>query len=293
MAKAKNPKPVTDPEAPEAPAAQTPADKLYLHVCSQAGYSMPMAVVFPLTEVGKKTISGAIDDGNKVEIIDKETFEQLRADGNGNLPAPTDEKHAEVCKMIDYEPLIKKIIACSEYFDHQFTADEIKQMAAEFSKSTARKTDIEDELKSHGQYLKSQIIEVTATINRISQELGRGKRSENVKCHWIFNEPSRGQKSLYRLDTEPKELVRIAAMTASDKQMTLDDIVAAKQKTERTLEEKAITPITNQPYEGEVMTDKEVENETGADPQAAADADACAEASDEADGADGADGCPI
>lgn len=287
MAKAKNPKPVTDPEAPEAPAAQTPADKLYLHVCSQAGYSMPMAVVFPLTEVGKKTISDAIDDGNKVEIIDKETFEQLRADGNGNLPAPTDEKHAEVCKMIDYEPLIKKIIACSEYFDHQFTADEVKQMAAEFSKSTARKTDLEDELKSHGQYLKSQITEVTATINRISQELGRGKRSENVKCHWVMNDPKRGLKSLYRLDTEPKELVRMTGMSASDKQLTFEDLAAQKAKTERTLEEKEVTPVTNEPYEGEVLTDKEVENETGAAPEPEDDQAA------ESDEADSADSCPI
>lgn len=280
-------KPETATAATAAP-EPAPADKLYLHVCSPAGYSVSMSVMLPLTEVGKKTISGAIDEGNKAELITKEAFDLLRTSGD-SLPQPSDEKHAEVCKICDYEPIVKKTIACSEYFDHVFTSEEIKQMAAEFSKSTARKTDLEDELKSHAQYLKSQITEVTATINRISQELGRGKRSENVKCHWIFNEPSRGQKSLYRLDTEPKELVRIAAMTASDKQMTLDDIAAAKQKTERTLEEKEVTPVTNEPYDGEVMTDAEVKEEIGVAPEVGEDPDDPREANT----AEASDECPI
>lgn len=269
--------------APTANAATE--DKLYLHVCSPAGYSIPMSVLLPLTEVGKKTISDAIDDGNKVEIIDKETFEQLRADSNGNLPEPTDEKHAEVCKMIDYELLIKKTVRCSEYFDDPFTVGEVTQKASEFSEACQRKERLEKELKSHTQYIKSQITEAEATISRLSQDLGRGKTTNLVSCHWVFNEPKRGLKSLYRLDKEPKDLVRVDTMTASDRQMHLDDIAAQNGKTERTLEEKPITPVTNEPYEGEMMTDKEVEAETGADPQAAADADACAEASD--------DSCPI
>ena len=87
--------------------------------------------------------------------------------------------------------------------------------------------------------------------SQISTELARGKRSESVRCLWIFNDPTRNLKSLYRLDREPKELVRTDRMTASDKQLTLDDVAAQAKKTERTLEEKPITPVTNQPYEGE------------------------------------------
>lgn len=260
------------------------ADKLYLHLQSSGGFSTPMAVILPLTETGKRTISDAIDDGNQVEIIDQTMFERLRTDGE-NMPRPSDEKHAEVCKMIDYEPLIKKEISCTEYFDHQFTPDEIKQMAMEFSENTARKSDLEEELKSTTQYLKSKITEVTATINRLSQEIGRGKRSENVNCHWVLNDPKRGMKSLYRLDTEPKELVRMTGMSASDKQLTLEDVAAAKEQTERTLEEKEVTEITNQPYEDEVMTDKEVEDETGMTPEDTGSDDEAGEAAD--------DSCPI
>ena len=286
MAKAKKNEPAATP-------ATKQADKLYLHIQSESGYSLPMSVMLPLTDVGRANITEAIDNGDRAEVIDEERFNSLRTDSGLNLERPSDEKHAEVCKLADYEPMIKKTISCSEYFDHQFTSDEIKQMAAEFSEATARKSDLEEELKSHAQYLKSQITEVTATINRISQELGRGKRSENVKCHWIFNDPKRGAKTLYRLDVEPKEYVRMDKMTASDRQLTLDDLAAQKAKTERTLAEKEVTPITNQPYEGEVLTDKEVEAETGIKPESDDPDDNAAVSEGEADYGEASDHCPI
>lgn len=273
-----------------APAANAaPEDKLYLHVCSQSGYSMPMSVLLPLTEVGKKTISDAIDDGNKVEIVTKEAFDLLKTSGD-NLPQPTDEKHAEVLKLADYEPLIKKTIRCSEYFDDPFTVGEVTQKASEFSEACQRKERLEKELKSHTQYIKSQITEAEATISRLSQDLGRGKTTNLVSCHWVFNEPKHGLKSLYRLDKEPKELIRVDTMTASDRQLHLDDIAAQNGKTERTLEEKEVTPVANEPYEGEMMTDKEVEDETGAKPETETETET--ETGDEAaESAD--DSCPI
>ena len=267
--------------ATEPATTPAPADKIYLHICSPAGYSVPMAVMLPLTEVGKKTISEAIDEGNKAEIITKEAFELLRTSGD-SLPQPTDEKHAEVLKLADYEPLIKKTVRCSEYFDDPFTVGEVTQKASEFSESCQRKERLEKELKSHTQYIKSQITEAEATISRLSQDLGRGKTTNLVSCHWVFNEPKRNLKSLYRLDKEPKELVRVDTMTASDRQLHLEDVAAQNRKTERTLEEKEITPVTNQPYEGEMMTDAEVKEEVGVVVTLEAEAEAADEASAEA-----------
>lgn len=283
-------KPETAPAANAAPES----DKIYLHRWHNGGASQPVSLQKPLAEHGKKLISDEIDTGSLFEIIDEAQFSMLRGDEsfNADRPRPTDEKHAEVCKLIDYEPLIKKTLACSEYFDHVFTPDEIKQMAMEFAEASAEKTACEEELKSHKKAMEAKIAEQTSIINRISTDLARGKRSENVKCHWVMNDPRRGVKTLYRLDTEPKEFVRFGSMTASDKQLTLEDVMAAKKKTERTLEEKPITPVTNEPYEDEMLSDKEVEDETGANPQAAADADACAEAeATETEASD--DSCPI
>lgn len=277
------------PETAPAANAATESDKIYLHRWHN-GASQPVSLQKPLTEHGKKLISDEIDTGSLFEIIDEAQFSMLRGDESFNADRPTDEKHAEVCKLIDYEPLVKKTLACSEYFDHVFTPDEIKQMAMEFAEASAEKTACEEELKSHKKAMEAKIAEQTSIINRISTDLARGKRSENVKCHWVMNDPQRGAKTLYRLDTEPKEFVRFGNMTASDKQLTLEDVMAAKKKTERTLEEKEITPVTNEPYEGEVLTDKEVEDETGAKPETETETET--ETGDEAaESAD--DSCPI
>lgn len=254
---------VEEIEVPARKAIPITDDKMYFRAYLSNNVSLPVSTQCPLTDFAKKKISEDIDGGYLYEIIDQAQFEALRNDPAFSAGKPSDEKHAEVCKLVEYEAPIRKEISCSEYFEHAFTSNEIKQMAAEFSEATQRKQSLEEELKSHAQYLKSQITEVTATINRISQELGRGKRSNSVKCRWILNMPTRGEKTLYRLDKEPKELVRVEYMTASDKQLTLDDIAAQTKKTERTLEEKPITPVANQPYEGEVMTDAEVKEETG------------------------------
>lgn len=254
MTKAKK----TDPAATTAPES----DKIYLHQFLD-GTSRPVCLQKPLTDHGKKLLWDEIDAGAAFELIDETKFNAMRCDETATIEKPSDAHHAMVCRLCDYEPPMQKIISCSEYFDHVFTSDEIRQMASEFSEATAKKSGCEEELKSHAQYLKSQITEVTATINRISQELARGKRTESVRCHWIFNDPCRGSKSLYRLDTEPRELVRVAAMTASDKQLTLDDIAAAKLKTERTLEEKPITAVENEPYDEDVLTDAEMAKEAG------------------------------
>lgn len=248
----------TDPAANEAPET----DKFYLHQFLD-GASHPICLQKPLTDHGKKLLWDEIDAGSVFELIDETKFNALRSDETLNLDKPSDAHHAMVCRLCDYEPPMQKIISCSEYFDHIFTSEEIRQLASEFSEATAKKSEYEEELKSNTQYLKSKITETTATSNRISQELARGKRTESVKCHWIFNTPCRGSKSLFRLDTDPKELVRVAAMTASDKQMTLDDIAAAKLKAERTVEEKPVTEVDNEPYDGEILTDKEMAKEAG------------------------------
>jgi len=274
----------------------TPDDKIYFHQF-KSGASIPVCLQKPLTDHGKKMLSDEIDSGSVFEIIDADKFLALRSDETKNLEQPKAEKHAEVCKLIDYEPMIKRIIACSEYFEESFTIPEIQQLHMEFVEATGKKNNFEVELKSHTQYLKAKITEAESTITRISTELSRGKRSSSVRCHWAFNDPTRNTKSLYRLDKEPKELVRTDRMTASDKQLTLDEIAAAKQRTERTLEEKEITPITNQPYEGEMMTDKEVETEGGSvaevEQNANADAEALAEAWNETEAATETEDCPI
>lgn len=280
------------PEPAQAqPEPVQPVEEKFYFQKFKDGKSQVISLMNPLTEHGKKLISDEIDAGYTIAKVERAIYDAVLQNGgeDQNIAAPTAEEHAEVCKLIDYEPLIKKVVTCTKMFEQQFTPDEIKQKAMEFSQAAQKKADLEDELKSTTQYIKSQITEATATVNRISQELGRGKYSESVRCHWVMNEPSRGQKTLYRLDREPKEPVESTRMTASDKQLELDDIAARAGKTERTLEEKPITPITNQPYEGEMLSDAEVEKETGLNPsELNGDSE---DGSDE--DADAADNCPI
>jgi hypothetical protein len=78
-----------------------------------------------------------------------------------------------------------------------------------------------------------------------------------------MNDPKRNVKSLYRLDREPRDLVKTAPMLPSDKQLTLDDLAAQNAVKERTLDEKPVTTIENEPYEEDVLTDDEVAAEAG------------------------------
>ena len=83
------------------------------------------------------------------------------------------------------------------------------------------------------------------------------------KCEWRFNTPIRNEKTLVRLDKNPEEVVRVVKMLPADKQLCIEDIAKANEEKERTLEEKKITPITNEPMDSEILTDAEKEKALG------------------------------
>jgi len=220
----------------------------------------------PLTDAAKKTITSMIDDNlNVSEITQDEHALLLKAEPEEveAWPRPTDEQRVLILKMVDYEHPHRLERFCSEFFDHEFTPVEFKSMASEFAEASNEKTRVESNIKSYTQMQKAKVEELSSTIKRISEEMSRGRSSECVKCQWVMNEPKRNVKSLYRLDREPKDLVRTAPMLPSDRQLTLDDLAEKNAVKERTLDEKPITAVENEPYEGEILTDKQVSAEMG------------------------------
>lgn len=240
--------------------------KIYLLARNPEGLIMPMDYSLPLTDMAKNAIMNAIDDGFMIKEIKEAEHQALvtatEAEKKG-WPAPSDADLAAIKKLVDYEPPHRLERSLSEYFETEFTPSDYKQLSSEFAQASSEKERITDNLKAYTQAQKAKLTELESTIKRVSEELSQGRRTESVRCLWVMNDPKRNIKSLYRLDREPRELVKTAPMLPSDKQLTLDDLAAQNAVKERTVDEKSITEVTNEPYEGEILTDDEVAKETG------------------------------
>lgn len=259
-------------EKPNKPKNQTNTEpafklqKIYLLARNPEGLIMPMDYSLPLTDMAKNAIMNAIDDGFMIKEIKEAEHQALvtatEAEKKG-WPAPSDADLAAIKKLVDYEPPHRLERSLSEYFETEFTPSDYKQLSSEFTQASSEKERIANNLKAYTQAQKAKLTELESTIKRVSEELSQGRRTESVRCLWVMNDPKRNIKSLYRLDREPRELVKTAPMLPSDKQLTLDDLAAQNAVKERTVDEKPITEVTNEPYEGEILTDDEVAKETG------------------------------
>lgn len=240
--------------------------KIYLLARNSEGLIMPMDYSLPLTDMAKNAIMNAIDDGFVIKEIKEAEHQALvtatEAEKKG-WPAPSDADLAAIKKLVDYEPPHRLERSLSEYFETEFTPSDYKQLSSEFTQASSEKERITNNLKAYTQAQKAKLTELESTIKRVSEELSQGRRTESVRCLWVMNDPKRNIKSLYRLDREPRELVKTAPMLPSDKQLTLDDLAAQNAVKERTVDEKPVTTVENEPYEEDVLTDDEVAKETG------------------------------
>ena len=75
---------------------------------------------------------------------------------------------------------------------------------------------LEQQKKSFNDEIKSKVASVEAEIAILSQQIGSGIEHRDVPCHWRFDSPQPGDKTLIREDTG--EIVRVEEMTDDDKQ---------------------------------------------------------------------------
>lgn len=165
-------------------------------------------------------------------------------------PAVVDEKD---CYSYETSPHLERITKALSKDERLEAGDEMIILKEEIKAK-------EEELEAYKSTVKGEIKSKEGRIQALATEYKTGKRSEEVECLWRMNDPVPGIKSLYRLDKQPMELVRTGGMTPSDRQVTIEQWQKAtgQEVTERTVEEKFVTPIINEPYD-EDMEDVEPE----------------------------------
>lgn len=241
-------------------------EKIFIMAKNPEGLVIPMDYSLPLIDSAKQSILSAIDDGYVIKQIEAEEHSALvnaSEEEKASWPEPTKEDLEAIKKLVDWEEPYRKEVNLTEYVTTEFSPADYKKLGNELEQARDEKESTENELKAFKESRKAKITELDATIKRITGELAKGSRTESVKHKWIMNDPKRNVKSLYRLDRDPIQLIKTAPMLPADKQMTLDDIAAMKAHKERTIEEKEVTEITNEPYDEEVLTDDQVAAESG------------------------------
>ncbi len=242
--------------------------KIFIMAKNQDGLVIAMDYSLPLIDTAKQSILCAIDDGYMIKQIEQAEHSALvkaSEEEKATWPEPTADDLKAIKKLVDWEEPYRKEVYLTDFVPRKFSPEDYQGMGHELRLAKSEKAKTENELKAFKESRKAILTELDATINRITEDMARGSISESVKHKWIMNDPKRNVKSLYRLDRDPIQLVKTAPMLPADKQMTLDDIAAMKAKKERSVEEKEVTEITNEPYDGEILDDKEVAKEQGAD----------------------------
>lgn len=89
------------------------------------------------------------------------------------------------------------------------------------SELIAKREGVDAEAKEVAQRFKDDLTYMRTQINHMAQVVETGVENREVKCHWLYHTPDRGNKSLYRDDTD--ELVEIKDMVEADYQMLADE----------------------------------------------------------------------
>lgn len=133
---------------------------------------------------------------------------------------------------------VARATATSKLLRVEFTAEEMTEKSHAMATAIQNLAQIEDDRKTAAAEFSARIKEVKNKIEKLSNEITRKHRMEDVDCEWYLNCPTEGMKVLVRLDTH--ETIDTRAMIPSDYQLTLNDVCKDADKTPS---DKVVTPI--------------------------------------------------
>jgi hypothetical protein len=103
-----------------------------------------------------------------------------------------------------------------QYLPCALTPDEERMKGKLLSAAHSKLKVLEQRKKEFNDQNKSLTSGVEAEIETLSQQIASGIEHRDITCHWEFDTPQKGDKTLIREDTE--EIVRIEEMTHADLQ---------------------------------------------------------------------------
>lgn len=128
--------------------------------------------------------------------------------------------------------------ATSKLLRVEFTPEELTEKAHAMATAIQNLAQIDDDRKTASAEFSARMKEVKGKIDKLSNEITRKHRMEDVDCEWYLNCPTEGMKVLVRLDTH--ETIDTRLMIPSDFQLTLADVC---KDADKTTSEKTVTPI--------------------------------------------------
>lgn len=110
----------------------------------------------------------------------------------------------------------KKPVQTSRHLRHEFDQDEKIENAKQLAEALSESDRIDADLERVKADFKARTSTVEAKIGALRDKVTSGYEMRETKCEWRFDNPKRGKKTLYRLDT--KEAVETVDMSEADKQ---------------------------------------------------------------------------
>lgn len=94
---------------------------------------------------------------------------------------------------------------------YEFSAIETHELSLQLASKTKEKVALEEEKKSVASSYKARIDEVTATCNKLSNQVSDGFEMRDIECEGLHHQPEVGKKSIIRTDNN--QLVIVEKMT--------------------------------------------------------------------------------
>ena len=96
------------------------------------------------------------------------------------------------------------------FLEYVFTREELEQFGKDLAYDTAEQSELEGNRKMAMSQFKAEIDACVAKANIVAEHIRTGRQMRMVKCDIRYDDPSRGMKSIVRIDTG--EVVKIMDM---------------------------------------------------------------------------------
>jgi len=113
-------------------------------------------------------------------------------------------------------PTPKVTQVTTEYLTVPFTTDELLALGAQLARALQADTDLEERMKSQKLEWNEEQDGIDKSIRNLKHKLNARGEMRDTLCKWIYEEPTKAEKSLVRLDTG--EIARVVPMQSYDYQ---------------------------------------------------------------------------
>lgn len=111
---------------------------------------------------------------------------------------------------------VRKPVPTTRHLRHEFDKDERLENAKQLAEALSESDRIDGELERVKADFKSRTTTVQAKIGGLRDKVTSGYEMRETRCEWRYDDPKKGKKSLYRLDTDT--IVETVEMSEADKQ---------------------------------------------------------------------------